>query len=120
MSTLATRPDGVIVPAMHALGSIGGAQQTAGLIAVLADEKHSDEARIAAASALADILGGDGNAVSPDGVAQIQSVVASKAPLPVRNAAGHSLTLVHLDPAARAALMHQLREGESMPVADKK
>jgi CheY-like chemotaxis protein len=120
MSTLATRPDGVIIPAMHALGVVGGAAQTNGLIAVLADEKHSDEARIAAARAVAEILAGDANALSPDGLAQIQAVVSSKASIGLRNAAAHCLGLVHLDPAARAELMHKLRGGESLQAAEKK
>jgi HEAT repeat protein len=120
MSTLPSRPDGVIIPAMHALGAAGGAAQTGGLIAVLADEKHSDEARVTAARAVADILGGDANAVTPESLAQIEAVVSSKASVAVRNAAAHCLGLVHLDPAARAELMHKLRGGEGMATAEKK
>jgi CheY-like chemotaxis protein len=120
MSTLATRPDGVIIPAMHAIGAVGGAAQTGALVAVLADEKHSDDARVAAAHAVSDILGNDAGAVSADGLAQIQAVVSSKSSLAVRNAAAHSLSLAHLEPAQRAELMHRLRGGESISTAEKK
>jgi CheY-like chemotaxis protein/thioredoxin-like negative regulator of GroEL len=120
MGTLATRPDGVIIPALRALGAAAGAPQTAGIIAVLADEKHSDDARVAAAQALGGILARDPNAVSPEGLAELQAVVSSKASIAVRNAAAHTLGLMRLEPAARAELMHRLRSGESMPAADKK
>jgi CheY-like chemotaxis protein len=120
MSTLAARPDGVIIPAMTAVGAAGGAAQTGGLIALLADEKHSDDARIAAARATADILSRDPNALAPESLAQLQAVVGSKASIPVRTAASHALGLVRLDPAARAELMHKLRSGESMPAPEKK
>jgi HEAT repeat protein len=120
MSTLAARPDGVIIPALAAIGASGGAPHVAALIAVLADEKHSDDARIAAAKAVTDILSRDVNAVAPEGQTQLQAVVASKASLPVRNAAAHALGLMHLDPAARAELVRQLRGGESMPAPEKK
>jgi len=120
-STLATRPDGVIIPAMNALGAAGGAAQTGPLIAVLVDEKHSDDARVAAARAVADILARDPNAVAADAMAQVQAVVSSKASIAVRSAAAYSLGLMNLDPAQRAELMHRLNNGgESVPASEKK
>lgn len=119
-STLASRPDGVTVPAMRTLATVGGPAQAAPLLAVLVDEKRSDDARINSAHALAGILARNPGALAPDAQSQLEGVISSKASIGVRNAAAMALGLVQLEPAARAALMHKLQGGESAPAPDKK
>ncbi|MBK7874631.1 MAG: hypothetical protein IPJ77_02590 [Planctomycetes bacterium] len=105
------RPDGVAIPAMAALGNAGGATQVPALLGVLADEARSEGVRIAAAHAVSGILGRNSSAVGAEGAGQLQTVAASGAPVPVRDAAARALGLVQMDAATRVELLRKLRAG---------
>ena len=109
-TAIGSRPDPVAIPLMQAVGQGGGPGQVDGLVAILGDEQRSEQARAAAADAIAAILGRHPNGISPEGAARVQAVASSTAPLAVRDAAARALALVQLDPAARLELMRKLRD----------
>jgi len=107
--TLATRPDTVTVPAMGAIGSAGGVGQVAALTAVLGDDARSDDARQAAAKAMAGIF-----ARSPQGADEatlkvLNDVARSEAAFGVRSAAATALGRLDLAPGVRAGLVEGVR-----------
>lgn len=105
--TLAHRGDAVTIPAMQALGAAGTPDQIAALVAVVADDGRSDEARAAAAGALAGIFGR--YAASADSASALREVLTSDAPIGVRAAVARALGRAGLDGAARASLLQDVR-----------
>jgi hypothetical protein len=106
-STLAHRPDEVVVPAMSALSVAGTANQAGALLGVLADDGRSEDARVAAADALAGILGR--HSVSADVATGLRDVLGSDAPLAVRAATARALGRVALDAESRRDLLRGVR-----------
>jgi len=104
---LASTLDGaesVSIPAMGALASIGNASQLGSLRALLEDGGRSDEARVAAADAIAGIgrrmnLGGTEGLVSG-----LTGVINSDASLAVRVAASRALSSLSISDEERAAV----------------
>ena len=115
-STLAHRPDGVSLPAMHALGLAGTSSEVSGLMSVLIDTERSDDARSAAGDAVAGILGRHN--VDGDAIDGLRSVFASDAALPVRKAAGGALGRFDLSAEERAELMRLVRSTVSSSGSD--
>jgi CheY-like chemotaxis protein/tetratricopeptide (TPR) repeat protein len=113
VNALAARPDPVVVPALEVLRNAGQAGHAAAVLAVLTDSKRSDETRQAAGSALAGILGRNPEALSSEGLTQLQNVVAQDTSVVARDAAARALGLVHIDPAARLELIRKVRRGAS-------
>lgn len=109
LSAAAGRVDKIAIPALHALGSGGGAAQVATLVAVVADEKRSDDARSAAGLALATLVGRIPSALDADSMTKIQGVVGSSAALAVRQSAAQVLGNVPMSAAQRAELLAKLR-----------
>lgn len=108
--TLATtRDDATAIPAMAALGARGTASQAPALLAALADESRSEEARSAAGAALARVVSRNGSALDAEGLAKVEGVVRSQAPMSVREAAARVLGSGTLSPADRAKLLEKLR-----------
>ncbi len=103
-----SRPDPVATPAIQALAVVGGASEAPGLVAVLADDKRSEEVRAAAGSALAGILGRAPAALDQAALTQIASVAGSSAPITVRSAASRALGRAQMDPAVRADILSKL------------
>jgi HEAT repeat protein len=105
----AGRADKIAIPAMTALGSSGGAAEAGALVAVLVDEKRSDEARIAAGKSLSNLLGRHGDALDAAALEKVQAVVASGAAMGVREAAAQAIGSISMDGKARADLLRKLR-----------
>jgi len=106
--TLAARPDAVTVPAMQALAAAGTADQIGALAAVVADTERSDEARVAAADALAGIFGrhvADGSQL-----AAVRAVATSDADLSVREAVARAMGRAQLPSEERESLLRDLRK----------
>jgi len=106
-STLASRPDGVTIAAMRALGSGGTANEAPALIAVVADDSRSDEARAAAADACAGIFGR--HAVSIETASPLHVVLTSDTSLVVRQACARALGRLALEGNVRGALLQDVR-----------
>jgi len=87
---LATRPDEVAIPASRALARAGTGAQVAALTAVVGDDSRSDEARAAAADALAKIVTRGAGQLSPEAQARLRDVASSGAALSVRRAAARA------------------------------
>ncbi len=103
------RPDAVAVPALHALGAAGGAGEASTLVAVLADEKRSEGARVAAGDAVASILARSPAVLDGAALTQVAAVASSGAPISVREAASRAIGRAQIDPAARAGILQKLR-----------
>ena len=108
-ATIARRPDAVAIPAARALGLAGGASEGPGLLALLANEQRSDEARAAAGHGLAGIFARSGGPAPADAKSVLVNVLHSAAALPVRIAAAHALGRLKLSPPERAEILHNLR-----------
>jgi HEAT repeat protein len=104
-----TRDDKIAIPAIHALGASGGQSGADALVAVLADDKRSEEARAAAGRALAALLGRNAGTLDDAALAKVQAVVASAAGMPVREAAAQVLGSVPMSPEARAKILEGIR-----------
>ena len=104
-----TRGDKIALPALRALGASGGVAESAALVTVLADEARSEEARVAAGQALSNLLGRHADALDAAALAKVQGVVASSAPMSVREAAAQAIGSVPMNPDARAELLRKLR-----------
>ncbi len=103
-STIGGRSESVSIPAMAALASIGNVGQLGSLRAALEDSNLSDEARIAAADAIAGIasrmnLGGTEGLVSA-----LTATLSSDASLAVRLAASRALSSLSITAEERAAI----------------
>lgn len=103
-----SRADAVATPSILALAAAGGANEAPGLVAVLVDEKRSEEARAASGSALAGILGRAPAALDAAALGQIAAVAGSNAPASVRSAASRALGRAQMDAAMRAELITKL------------
>ena len=99
------RADTIAVPALHALGAGGSAACVDVVLAVLADDTRSDEARVAAGGALSDILARTGGALSADGNTALQGVVNGGASPMVKAAAARAFGNLAIDAATRAQLL---------------
>ena len=110
---LENRKDEVVLPALAALGAAGGATQAPGLIDVVANDARSEAVRIAAAEALAGILGRNSSAVGAEGAGRLQGVAGSTAPVAVRDAAARALGLMQMDAAQRVEFLRRLRSGSA-------
>jgi hypothetical protein len=99
------RGDAIAIPALHALGAGGCAACVDVVMAVLADDARSDEARIAAGGALSDILARVGGTLSADGTSALQGVVNGGASPMVKAAAARAFGNLAIDAATRAQLL---------------
>ncbi len=107
-STLSHRPETVTIPALGALGYIGGPQHAAAIISVL-QEGDSDALRLAAAEGLAGIFGRSGQ-VDSALVGQLRDIATADSSGAVRAAAAGALGHLDLTPAMRVELMRAVRE----------
>lgn len=103
-STLDGRAEHVSIPAMNALGSIGNVGQLGNLKAALEDTSRSDEARIAAAHAIAGIAGRMNLGGTEGLVSALTGVINSDASLGVRVAASRALSSLSITAEERAAI----------------
>jgi len=110
LATATMRDDATAVPAIAALGARGTASQAPALLAALTDDTRSEAVRAAAGSALARVVARNAGALDADGIAKVQAVVGSEAPMPVREAAARVLGSIAMQPAERAKLLEKLRE----------
>lgn len=108
LSAASARPDPIAIPAIHALGAAGGNGEAAGLVAILADEKRSEAARVAAGDGLASILGRVPAALDTAGLGQVAAVASSNAAQSIRESASRVLGRARMDPAARAEILSKL------------
>jgi HEAT repeat protein len=106
---LAAKPDSVTVPAMGALGSAGGVGQVPALASVLGDGERSDEARAAAAQALAGIFARSPQGADETTLQVLGDVARSEASFDVRRAAATALGRLDLAPGVRAGLVEGVR-----------
>ena len=102
--TLASRPDEVVVPALHALASIGDPSHLEAVVAVISDAERSDEARVAAAEAAGSIAARTGAMPADAALQAMAGVLGSDASLDVRSAVSRALGRMELSPERRAAL----------------
>ncbi len=109
LATATMRDDATAIPAIAALGARGTASQAPALLAALTDETRSEAVRAAAGSALARVVARYAGALDADGIAKVQAVVGSEAPMPVREAAARVLGSIAMQPAERAKLLEKLR-----------
>ncbi len=109
VSSLATRPDSVTIPAMVALGAAAGSGQVAALAGVLMDSSRSDEARVAAADALAQIAARERISGPAELLAGLGGVIQSDASRAVRIAASRALSNMAIDDATRAEITSKAR-----------
>jgi HEAT repeat protein len=101
------RPDDVVIPALEALGSVGGADEAAVVAGLCADGSASDAAREAAAMACAAMFS---RGVAGDGSLDLlHGVVSSDASLEVRGAAAAALGRLNLSAEMRAELLRLVR-----------
>lgn len=108
---IANRPDNVSIAALEALGSAGGAAQAAAIVAVIADTARTEPVRIAAADALASILGRDGAAVSSESAQTLKAVAVSDAGVKIRDAVARAIGLVQIDANQRIDVLRKLKGG---------
>lgn len=102
--TLAQRTDNVTIPAMHVLGQVGGVGQLGDLQALLSDSDRTDEARIAAADAMAGIAGRLNLGGTEGIIASLGEVMSSDASLAVRVASARALGAMAITDDQRAAI----------------
>ena len=107
-STLASRPDAVVNPALGALGLVGADAQVADIAAVLVDSGRSEDVRVRAAHALAGIFGRGAAGAPTSTVSEIRSVATSEDPLAIRMAAARALARLDLPSEMRAELIRSV------------
>ena len=108
-SAIVNRPDEVALPALEALGVIGGADHLTPLTAVIADSERSDAVRIAAADALGDIATRTKLKPANDALASLKGVLGSDASIEVRQATALGLGRANLTPVQRADLARRMK-----------
>ncbi|MFT7668432.1 MAG: CheY-like chemotaxis protein [Planctomycetota bacterium] len=101
-STLDSRSESVSIPAMSALAAVGNVGQLGSLKAVLDDGDRSDEARAAAADAMAGIASRMNLSGTEGLIATLTSVIRSDAALSVRVAASRALSSLSITASQRA------------------
>lgn len=106
-STLAQRPDDVVLPATAALARAGAARHADALVALVVDGDRSDEARVAGGRALANLLRRTGG-VSASAYEALAGLVVSDASLAVRHAAAEALGALELGGTQRAAALRSV------------
>ena len=107
MQAIDGRRDGVAVPALRALGQVGGQSSVDGVLAVLTSADASDEVRVAAADALGAM--GSRVALSPETAGAVRDILAGDAPLPVRSAAARALGRMNVDTEIRRSVLEATR-----------
>ncbi|MEM7308068.1 MAG: HEAT repeat domain-containing protein [Planctomycetota bacterium] len=108
-STVASRPDEVTVPAMHALGLAGSRAHVGALLGVLGDDARSDAAREAAGMALSGIFGRDTGFDDAGALGTLNEIANSDAAFGVRRAAATALGRLNLPAEQRAGLVQAVR-----------
>lgn len=109
-SVLQNRPDAVALPALSALGHIGGAGEIAAMVAVVTDGERSDALRAGAANALAGVFGRAGTADQAT-LGGLIEICRSDAPTGVRMATATALGRLNLSPEVRAEIVRAVRAG---------
>jgi hypothetical protein len=99
------RADSIAIPALHALGAGGCVACIDVVLAVLADETRSDEARTAAGGALSEILARTGGTLTAEGTDSLRTVVSGGASAMVKAAAARAFGNLAIDAATRAQLL---------------
>ena len=108
-AAIVDRPDMVAVPAIEALGVLGGVEHLDALTAVIADTDRSDVVRIGAADSLGDIATRTGLKPGDGALATLADVLVSDASLEVRQATALGLGRTKLKPAQRADLARRMK-----------
>jgi CheY-like chemotaxis protein len=108
--TATGRDDKISIPAMSTLGQSGGAAEAGALVAVLADEKRSDEARVAAGRSLSSLVGRLGTALDAELLNKVKGVIdGGSASMAVREAAAQVVGSLPMNATERAELIRKLR-----------
>ena len=108
-AAIVDRPDEVALPALDALGVLGGADHLSPLTAVIADVDRSDAVRIAAADALGDIATRTKLKPAGDALASLAGVLVSDASIAVRQATALGLGRSKLSEVQRADLARRMK-----------
>jgi len=103
-STLASRPDPVVVPALGVLGFIGGPAHVERVVGVLVDAQRSAPVRVRAANTLAALFSRSGSADASI-VQRLQEVAQKEEAFDVRAATAGALGRLNLSRDARVELM---------------
>lgn len=107
MQAIDGRRDGVAIPALRALGQVGGQDAVEGILAVLTGDEASEGVRVAAA----DALGAMGSRMSlpAETASAVRDVLAGDAPLVVRSAAARALGRMNVDTEIRRSVLEATR-----------
>jgi HEAT repeat protein len=108
-AAIVDRPDEVALPAIEALGVLGGAEHLSSLTAVVADASRSDAVRIGAADALGDIGARTELKPDPAALSALAAVLVSDASIEVRQATALGLGRSKLDAMQRAELARRMK-----------
>jgi len=103
-STLASRPDEVVGPALGALASVGSSAHVLSIAAVLVDAERSEEIRIMAANALAGIFSRSGTA-DAETIDALGMIATTEASMSLRNATANALGRLSLTDSQRVTLI---------------
>jgi CheY-like chemotaxis protein len=104
------RGDKISIPAMMTLGQSGGAAEAGALVAVLADDKRSEDARVAAGRSLSSLVGRLGTALDAELLAKVKGVIdGSAGSMAVREAAAQVIGSLPMNATERAELIRKLR-----------
>jgi CheY-like chemotaxis protein len=103
------RPDEVSLPAIDALGVLGGADHLSTLTEIIADTGRSDAIRIGAADALGDIMTRTKLRPAGGALASLAKVLVSDASIEVRQATALGLGRANLDAEQRAELARRMK-----------
>ena len=98
------------IPALSALGHIGGAGEIAAMVAVVTDGERSDDLRVSAAQALAGVFGRAGTA-DQAALGGLIEICRSDAPTGVRVATATALGRLNLSSEVRAEIVRAVRAG---------
>ena len=113
-STLAGRPDRVIIPALEALGRGAAPRHVAAMLGVVSDAARSEEARAAAANALATAFRRNDATGSEATLGPLSALLSDPStPFAVRAAAGRAVGALGLDGDTRAGLMSLMADAPS-------
>lgn len=108
-AAIVDRPDMVALPAIDALGVLGGAEHLMPLTNVIADSNRSDAVRIGAADALGDIAARTGLKPAGDALSALADVLVSDASIDVRKATALGLGRSKLNDMQRADLARRMK-----------
>jgi HEAT repeat protein len=108
-AAIVDRPDEVALPAIEALGVLGGAEHLSSLTDVIADSNRSDAVRINAADALGDIAARTELKPAGEALAALAAVLVSDASIEVRQATALGLGRTKLNAMQRADLARRMK-----------